>query len=65
MDFCPSHYLSAPALSWDAMVNMRKVDLELIPDLDMFIFMLKGMRGGVSYTSNIYSKANNRYYDPK
>ena len=22
---CPSHYLSAPALSWDAMLTMRKI----------------------------------------
>ena len=32
---CPSHYLSAPALSWDAMLNMTKVKLELIIDPDM------------------------------
>ena len=25
---CPSHYLSAPALSWDAMSNMTKAELE-------------------------------------
>ena len=29
---CPSHYLSTPVLSSDAMLNMRKVELELIPD---------------------------------
>ena len=29
---CPSHYLSTPALSWDAMLNMTKVDLKLISD---------------------------------
>ena len=65
---CPSHYLSAPALSWGAMLNMKKVELELIPDLDMYIFFEKGKRGGVSYISNRYSKANNKYlksYDPK
>ena len=44
---CPSHYLSAPALSWDAMLNMTKVELELIPDPDMYIFFEKGTRGGV------------------
>ena len=27
---CPSHYLSTPALVWDAMPNMTKVELELI-----------------------------------
>ena len=64
---CPSHYLSAPGLSWDAILNMTKVELELIPDPDMYIFFEKGARGGVSYISNRYSKANNNYfksYDP-
>ena len=28
---CPSHYLSAPALSWDAILNMEKVELKLNP----------------------------------
>ena len=50
---CPSHYLSAPAWSWDAML--------LIPDPDMYIFFEKNKRGGVSYISNKYSKANNKY----
>ena len=58
---CPSHYLSAPALSWDAMLNMTKVELERIPDPNMYIFFEKGTRGGVSYISNRYSKANNKY----
>ena len=49
---CPSHYLSAPALSWDAMLNMAKLELELIVNPDMKIFFEKGMRGGVSYISN-------------
>ena len=65
---CPSYYLSAPALSWDAMLNMTKVKLEPILDPHMYIFFEKGMRGGVSHISNRYSKANNKYlkfYDPK
>ena len=59
--------MSAPALSWDAMLNMTKVELKLISDPDVFIFFEKGMRGGVSYISNRYSKAGNMYlksYDP-
>ena len=50
------------------MFNMTKVELELITDPDMYIFFEKGMRGGVSYISNKYSKANIKYlesYDPK
>ena len=63
---CPSHYLSAPGLSWDAMLQMTKNELERIPDPD--IFLAKGTRGWISYISDRYSKANNKYlksYDPK
>ena len=65
---CPIHYLSALGLSWDTLLKMPKVVLELIPDLDMCIFFEKGIRGGVFYISNRYSKTNNTYlksYDPK
>ena len=34
---CLSHCLSAPALSWDAMLNMTKVQLKLIPDPDIYL----------------------------
>ena len=54
---CLSHYWSEKALSWDAMLNMTKIKLDLISDPDMYIFLEKGMRGGVSYISNRYSKA--------
>ena len=64
---CPSHYLSTPALNWDAILNMAKVELELIPDLDMYIFFEKCARGRVFYISNRYSKVNNKHskQDPK
>ena len=38
----PSHYLSAPALSCDAMINMIKAQLEFIPDADMYLVFEKG-----------------------
>ena len=50
------------------MLNAKKVEFELIPDLVMYIFFENGTRGGVSYISNKWSKANNKYlksYDPK
>ena len=43
MDYI-SHYLSAPGLSWDAMLKMTKIELELIPDPDMYIFFENGTR---------------------
>ena len=46
-----SHYLSTSALSWDAMLSITKVELDLISDVDMYLFFEKVMRGGVSYIS--------------
>ena len=65
---CPSYYLSAPALSWDAMLNMAKLEFDLISHPGMYIFFERGTRGGVSCISNRYNKVNNKYlksYDPK
>ena len=42
----PSHYLRALGLSWDAMLKMTKIELELIPDPDMYMFFEKGTSGG-------------------
>ena len=43
------------------MLKMTKIKLELIPDPGMYILFEKGTRGGISYISNRYSKANNKY----
>lgn len=57
----PCHYLTSPGLSWDAMLKMRNMKLELMTDVDMFQFIEKGLRGGISYIANRYGKANNKY----
>ena len=64
----PCHYLTSPGLSWDAMLKMTGIKLELMTDIDMFQFIEKGMRGGTSYIANRYGEANNKYmktYDEK
>ena len=47
----PCHYVTSPGLSWDAMLKMTSIKLELMTDIDMFQFIEKGMRGGVSYST--------------
>ena len=57
----PCHYFSSPGLSWDAMLKMTDIKLQLITDIDMYQFVEKGLRGGTSYIANRYGKANNKY----
>ena len=57
----PCHYFTSPDLSWDTMLKMTNIKLELMVDIDMFQFIEKGMHGGVSYIANRHVKANNKY----
>ena len=59
LDLC--HYFSSHGLSWDAMLKMTKIELELISDNDMYLFTEKRTKEGISYIAKRYSKANNKY----
>ena len=55
----PAHYYTAPGLSWDALLKKTGVGLELLTDLDMHLFIERGMRGGITMVGKRHAKANN------
>ena len=50
----PSYYFSSSRLSWDAMLKMIEIKLELISDISKYYFVEKRLRGGISYMSKRY-----------
>lgn len=55
----PAHYVTLPAMSWDAMLRSTKVQLDLLTDYDMILMIESGIRGGLCQVSQRYAKANN------
>ena len=52
----PCHYFSSPGISWDAMLKLTGIQIEQIKNIDVHLFLEKGMRGGISDISKRYSK---------
>ena len=43
------------------MLKMTCVELEKMSDIDMYLFIKKRLRGGISYIAKRCAKANNKY----
>lgn len=64
----PAYYFTAPGMSFDCMLKLTKVDLELLNDIDMLLMFENGIRGGLTQAVKRYSIANNlsiEGYDPE
>lgn len=57
----PAFYITAPSLSFDAMLLKTGVQLELISDLAIIRMIQSGIRGGLCMCSHRYAKANHKY----
>ena len=65
----PACYFTSPGLFWDAMLKETGIELELLTDVDMFLFFKRMIRGGISMISTRYAESNNPYmgdlYNPE
>ena len=60
----PSHFFSAPNLSWEAMLISTNVKLGLLEDIDMLLFFERAIRGGINGVGELrHFKANNPHMD--
>ncbi|CAH1101901.1 unnamed protein product [Psylliodes chrysocephalus] len=60
----PAHYYTLPGFTWDAMLKYTKQELDLLTDIDMFMFVESGIRGGLSQVcTKRRAHANNKYIE--
>ena len=52
----PCYYFSSPGLNWDALLKKTGVKLEKISDIDMYLFIERVLRGGISYIAKRHVK---------
>ena len=59
----PRHSYKLPGFSWQAMLKLTEIELELISDPDMYLFLMDTIRGGVSVCNKKHVIADNKYID--
>ena len=57
----PANFYTSHGLAWQAALKMTGVNLELLTDPDMHLFVEKGLRGGMAVITKRHAKANNAY----
>ena len=55
----PAHYFTPPGLSWDAMLKLTGVKLQLVDDPDMYLMVESGNWGEVSTITKKHAVAYN------
>ena len=57
----PRHSYTLPGFSWQSMLKMTKIELELISDSNMYLFLMDTIRGGICQVNKKHVKADNIY----
>ena len=57
----PCHFYTLPGFAWDCLLHHSNINLELITDIDKYLFVEKAKRGGICMITTKYAKANNKY----
>ncbi|GBN09351.1 hypothetical protein AVEN_156311-1 [Araneus ventricosus] len=55
------HLFTAPGLAWQSSLKMTDQPLKLFTDINMLMFIEKGIRGGICLITKRFSEANNKY----
>ena len=55
----PAKYLTAPALSYDAMLRHTNIKFDLLDELDMYNFIENGIRGGITNVIHRFAETRN------
>ena len=59
----PCYYFSAPHFTFNAFLRHSSLTLELLSDINQYLFIIKGIRGGMSMVSKRHAVANNKYVE--
>ena len=57
----PKHSYTLPGFSWQSMLKLTKIELELISDPDMYLFLMDTIHGGIAVCNNKHVIADNKY----
>jgi hypothetical protein len=52
------HYRTLPSFSWDALLKLSQVELDLVSDPEMYLFLENSIRGGISTINCRHARAN-------
>lgn len=58
-----ANYITAPSLGWDALLKISGVNLELLTDINMLLFVERGFRSELSNCVHLHAKANNKFME--